>query len=240
MTSTEYAALSRRHADDGDLRMAQLAAWAGDVHVLEDLLWQNGLAQAPDPAAQLAAVGESVAASVEELAETLAPGVWLTAREVVEAAREAMVTTFDESVHGLLADRFVDLAQLDEHRADTSVDRASRTSERLGGRTAADLAAELRTAAGDCATMAGLLEAGGEPEAAVRLSGQADAAAFEAHLVSAAIRAGDDALVTVDLRWDLVADDESTPASRRDRFARILGSAERDELLGTFEPAHVP
>ncbi|MCW2773505.1 MAG: hypothetical protein JWN91_1831, partial [Nocardioides sp.] len=64
MTSDQYAELSRRHAADGDLRMAQLAAWAGDVHVLEDLLWQNGLAQAPDPAAELAAVGESVAASV--------------------------------------------------------------------------------------------------------------------------------------------------------------------------------
>jgi hypothetical protein len=240
MTSAEYAALSRRHADDGNLRMAQLAAWAADVHVLEDLLWQNGLAQAPDPAAELAAVGESVAASVDELAGSLPPGVRFTAREVVEAAREAMVTTFDESVHGLLADRFGDLAQLDEHRAGTTVDRATHTSARLEGRAAAELAAELRTAAGDCATMAGLLEAAGEPEAAVRLSGQADAAAFEAHLVSAAIRAGDEALVTVDLRWDLVADDDSAPAAWRDRFAGVLGSAERDALLGTFEPAHAP
>jgi hypothetical protein len=240
MTSEQYAELSRRHAGDGNLRMAQLAAWAGDVHVLEDLLWQNGLAQAPDPAGELAAVGESVAASVEELARALEPGAWFTAREVVEAAREAMVTTFDESVHGLLADRFGDLGQLDEHRASTPVDRAAQTSARLGGRAAAELAAELRTAAGDCATMAGLLEAAGEAEAAVRLTAQADAAAFEAHLVSAAIRAGDDALVTVDLRWDLVADDDSAPASRRDRFAGVLGSAERDVLLGAFEPVHVP
>ena len=88
--------------------------------------------------------------------------------------------------------------------------------------------------------MAGLLEAGGEPEAAVRLSGQADAAAFEAHLLTAAIRAGDDALVTVDLRWDLVGDDGSAPAVRRDRFAGVLGSAERDALLGTFDPVRTP
>jgi hypothetical protein len=240
MTSDQYAELSRRHAGDGNLRMAQLAAWAGDVHVLEDLLWQNGLAQAPDPAAELAAVGESVAASVEELAHTLPAGVSLTARQVVEAAREAMVTTFDASVHGLLTDRFSELGQLDDPHEDITSDRASRTAARLDGRAADVLAAELRTAAGDCATMAGLLEAGGEPEAAQRLTGQADAAAFEAHLVSAAIRAGDDALVTVDLRWDLVADDDSAPASRRDRFAQVLGSAERDALLGTFDPVHVP
>ena len=240
MTSADYAALSRRHADDGDLRMAQLAAWAGDVHVLEDLLWQNGLAQAPDPAAELAAVGASVAASVEELARTLPADAELTAREVVEAAREAMVTTFDESVHGLLADRFADLDQLDEHPGPGSADRTSRTSALLDGRAAADLAAELRTAAGDCATMAGLLEADGEPESAVRLSGQADAAAFEAHLLTAAIRAGDDALVTVDLRWDLVGDDGSAPTARRDRFAGVLGSAERDALLGTFDPVRTP
>ena len=37
-TAADYTALSRRYAADGDARMAQLAAWAGDVHVLEQLL----------------------------------------------------------------------------------------------------------------------------------------------------------------------------------------------------------
>lgn len=240
MISAEYSALSRRYLHQGDLRMAQLAAWAGDVHVLEDLLLQSGLAQAPDPGAELVAVGESVAASVEDLVATLPAGP-LTSRAVLEAAREAMVATFDASVHTLLRDRFDDLAALDEQLG-TEVVPASSSTLRVAGRSADELAAELRTAAGDCATMAVLLSAAGEPEAAARLSRQAETAAFEGYLVSAATRAGDHALASVDFRWDLVAEDESAPVprSRRDRFADVVGSAERDALLATFEPVDAP
>jgi hypothetical protein len=234
--STEYADLSHAQAARGDLRLAQLAAWAGDVHVLEELLWESGLGDAPDAAAELATVGESVAAAVEDLAHAL-PGAPLTARAVVEAAREALVTTFDESVHGLLADRFAELSVLDDAHPRPGTDRGSRVASRLDGRTAAGLEAELRVAAGDCATMAGLLAGSGEPEAAGRLSRQADAAAFEAYLVGAAIRAGDEALVTVDLRWELAA--EVAPGTdRRDRFASVVGSAERDRLHQVLEPVY--
>lgn len=250
MTSAEYSALSRRYLHDGDLRMAQLAAWAGDVHVLEDLLWQNGLDRAPDAVAELAAVGESVAASLEDLAANLTAAnltaANLTARSVVEAARGAMLAAFDESVHSLLTDRFDDLGQLDEHvDATTSptspASPASPEVHRGAGYSAHELAAELRTAAGDCATMAVLLDAAGEPEAAERLDRQAEVAAFEGYLVSAAMLAGDHALATVELRWDLVADDEATPAprSRRQRFLDVVGSAERDDLLAAFESVDV-
>jgi hypothetical protein len=237
MSAPDYAGLSRRYADRGDVRMAQLAAWAGDVHTLEDLLWENGLGQAPDPGAQLAAVGESVAASVEDLARTL-PDRPLTARAVVEAAREAMVTTFDESVHGLLSDRLGDLAYLDDaHPAPPEAEAAGgRTVDRLDGRTPAELAAELRTAAADCATMATLLGAGGEADAAARLNRQADSAAFEAYLVLAALRAGDTSLATVDLRWDLVG---AEPGSRG-RFTDAVGSAERDALHRELEHIEAP
>ena len=234
MSAPDYEALSRGYAERGDLRMAQLAAWASDVHALEALLWENGLDQAPDPAAQLAAVGDSVAASVEELAGSLPAGP-LTARAVVEAAREAMVATFDESVHGLLADRLGDLEHLD-HTQPGDVRSVVRTADRLDGRSPAELAAELRTAAGDCTTMAALLDGGGEHAAAARLARQADAAAFEADLVLAALRGGDRTLATVDLRWELVADEPSS----RERFVGAVGSAEQDALQLVLEPADAP
>jgi hypothetical protein len=226
-----YAALAQRLVVAGDLRMAQLAAWAGDVHVLEELLWESGLSQAPDPAAELAAVGESVAAAIEDMARAL-PDVPVTARAVVEAAREALVQTFDESVHGLLLDRLGDLAQLDECRPGPGAGRETRVAARLDGRTPEALAAELRTAAGDCATMAGLLDAGGEPAAARRLSVQADAAAFEAYLVTAALAAGDESLATVDLRWELAAG----AGVDRSGLATVLGTVERDALSRALEP----
>ncbi|GAA1156703.1 hypothetical protein [Nocardioides aquiterrae] len=232
MSVTDFTGLSQRYAEAGDLRMAQLAAWAADVHTLEELLWENGLGHAPDPGAQLASIGDSVAASVEELARTLPDGP-VTARALLDAAREAMVTTFDESVHGLLSDRLGDLEHLDH--VEPRDPATGRTAERLDGRTPAELAAELRTAAADCATMATLLGVGGEDQAAARLGRQADAAAFEAYLVLAALRSGDHTLATVDLRWDLVAEQAG-----RERFASAVGSAEHAALHLVLEPVETP
>ena len=230
MTAPEYAALSRRYAADGDARMAQLAAWAGDVHVLEQLLQENGIDQAPDPAAQLAAVGASVASAVEASAAAL-PNRPLTPREVVEVARTAMVSAFDASVHDLLAERLGDLRHLDEVEArETATDGA--TTDRLAGRPADELWSELRTAASDCAMMAHLLAAEGAAQAAARLSRQADAAAYEAYLVLAAMRSGDVSFATVDLRWDLLAD-VTMPA--REDFADAVGTAERGSLEASLE-----
>ncbi len=231
-----YADLSRRYAVAGDLRMALLAAWSSDLHVLEELLWSNGLEQAPDPAAELAAIGANVAASVEAAAAGLADD-GPTARELAETARRALVTTFDPSVHELLTDRFEDLSHLDScPRPERDADPVERTSARLAGLSAEALAAELRTAAADCAAMAEMLLAGGEQDAGHRMARQSDAAAFEAHLVTAAVRAGDDALVTVDLRWDLVAGQDPTA----ERLLEAVGSAEKDALRHTLEPSAAP
>lgn len=234
MTAPDYTALSRRYAADGDVRMAQLAAWAGDVHALEQLLHENGIDQAPDPAAQLAAVGGSVASAVEAAAAAL-PDRPLTPSEVVGIARSALVSAFDASVHDLLAERLGDLRHLDEIAAGDHADdvTAGATADRLRGRPADELLAELRTAADDCAMMAHLLAAEGSAQAAARLSRQADAAAYEAYLVLAAMRSGDLSFATVDLRWDLLAD---TAAPTREDFAEAVGTAERSSLeasLGT-------
>ena len=231
----EYAELSHRHAREGRLRLAQLAAWASDVHLLEALLWQHGLAEAPDPAAALASIGESVAASVEQAAARLPEDARLTAAEVLELARGAMVATFDESVHALLTDGFGTVAHLDECRPQDA-DAEPGAAARLGGRTAPELVDELRTAAADCMTMAELLAADGEAAAAARLARQSDAAAFEAYLVDAAVRSGDDTLATVDLRWSLVADGDRP----HDRFADVVGSAEQEALLGELQPPVAP
>lgn len=244
-TQDRYVQLSHRHAAEGDVRRSQLAAWASDVHVLEALLWQNGLGQAPDPGAQLAAVGESVAVALETLAER--PPATLTARQVVEAAREAMVTTFDESVHGLLTDRFATLDHLDAcEPVVPSESPEARAARRLDGRTPEELAAELRATAADCMAVAELMDVEGETAAAGRLARQADAAAFEAHLVTSALLSGDERLVTVDLRWELASgltvsgDPEGgslpDPLDQRRVLGGLVGSAERDLLDRGLEP----
>ena len=242
-TAERYADLSRRQAGEGDVRRAQLAAWAADVHVLEELLWENGLGEAPDPYEQLAAIGEAVASAIEALAGD-APDD-LSPREVVELARHAMVTTFDASVHELLEQRLSDLAHLEQVQP---LPQAPDARDRLAGRTHDELVSELRTAAADCMAVAQLMAAEGEPEAALRLARQSDDAAFEAHLVNAAVAAGDTALATVDLRWELAraaeadraaqahpSDAEDKLLARRDLLGSLVGSAERPALDAVLE-----
>lgn len=257
-TAERLAVLSHDHAAAGDNRMARLAAWACDVHLLETLLWENGLDEAPDPDAQLAAVGEAVAAAIMDRVPAVTDG--LTSRDVVELARDALLATFDESVHALVEERFAPLDHLHHssehgsgHGSDHGAEHAEPTAlDRLEGRTHEHLVAELRATAADCMVVADLMAAEGSPAGAVRLARQADVAGFEAYLTTAASRAGDDRLVTVDLRWALArslalpeapsadqldpADVGQVVADTRRLLVDLLGSAERTALGGTFEP----
>lgn len=283
--SVGLAELSRLEALAGDDRLARLAAWAHDVHQLESLLWANGLGEAPDPTAELAGLGEAVAAAITARAETITEGA--TSGEVVEAAREALLSTFDESVHALVLDRLLPLAHLDEPDVDPtdldglghlgglderdgatgtpeddtvgsggpSKDRSA--LERLEGRAPEQLVGELLATASDCMVVADLMTQEAVTASAVRLARQADAASFEAYLTAAALRAGDDGLGTVDLRWALAralppvpvpTGTEETRAEAtetvvggavvevRDRLLQLVGYAERAALLATFEP----
>jgi hypothetical protein len=249
--------IAGRYVEDGDVRRAQLACWAADVYVLEELLWENGLAEALDPVAQLAAVGESVATALESLAEGVTGAV--APRAVVEAARYAMVSTFDESVHEVLLEQMPSLDALDAcdpaaaPRGHRSVDHDldhdhDHDTGRLGELSASELVSELRQAAMDCLHVREVMEVEGEVTAADRMTHQADVATFEAYLIAAAIHAGDHRLASVDLRWELArelrpadwadrADERSPFATLRRELIALVGSAEMESLWRAFESA---
>lgn len=248
----DFAALSQRHAARGEARAALLAMWASDVEALQVLLWENGIGQAPDPAAQLAAVGDAVAQSVAVAGDELAG---LTARGVVERCREAMVATFDQSVHDVLAGRFRAADHLDDLPA-PGAGEATAADPRLGGSTAEQLLADLQVTAADCMAVAEVLLAEDDPSGAAEQVRQADLAMFEAYLVAAALGAGDTALGSVGLRW---ARAEQSPAgdvagrpvtdpgalradvlARREQLAEVVGWAESPVLRACFHPVVVP
>ena len=94
---------------------------------------------------------------------------------------------------------------------------------------------------------AALAAAVNEHEAAHRMSGQADAASFEAYLVAAASLAGDHELASAELRWSLAEELTRAPyqpgtsledaiAARRRQLLALRGSAEQGVLEQTFEP----
>jgi len=242
--------LASRYAADGDVRRAQLASWTADVYVLEELLWEHGLAEVPDPVARLAAIGESVADALEALAEGVTGEV--LPRAVVEAARRAMILTFDESVHEVLCEQLPSLDHLAacEPVSMTAPERAHEAPvhQRLGDCSAEELVSELRQVATDCLHVGEVMDVEGELTAADRMSHQADVATFEAYLIAAAVHAGDHQMASADLRWELARDLRPTEGTgdgesqssfatlRRDLIA-LVGSAEMESLWRAFEAA---
>jgi hypothetical protein len=241
-----FTELSRAYAARGEARMAQLAVWSADVQVLQVLLWESGLASAPDPDAQLERVGQAVVAALNDYAN--GPHSTTTARQAVENARAAMVSAFDESVHATLADRFVALDHLDtlQNTIPEGAQRAA-VARRLAGRDLERLVADLQVTAADCMAVAGFMLDEGDQAGALHQAHQSDLASFEAYLLIAAVGVEDHTLATVDLRWDLAAalgsdeaqevgEFEGATAAFRDRLVDAVGPAEEPALRASFEP----
>lgn len=229
--------LSRDHAARGEARPALLAMWAADVAALQQLLWENGIGDAPDPAEHLAAVGDAVAGSVAAVADELGE---VTVRRLAERCREAMVATFDASVHDVLAERLAPLDHLDALPAPAAAASADQAAARLDGRTPQQLVADLRVTASDCRAVAEVMRAEGDVAGEEQQLRQADLATFEAYLVAAAVGAGDATLASVDLRWEL-AERALRPAAgdrhdRHDRLVGVVGWSEAPVLRACFGP----
>lgn len=224
--TADYAALSRGFAASGDVRKAILTQWAADLRVLQSLLWENGLGQAPDPAAGLLAVADALQGSWAQHADHLRGAG--SARDLVDRARTALAAAFDPSVHALLASRLTPIDHLDHvARADSPSGPTYRD-----WRSPAELLRDLRVAGQDAERVARALadEDDGESDDP---RWQAVLAMFEAYLVRSALLGGDDELLTAELRWELaaarVAAGETPADSRRLRSALtdVLGPTER-------------
>jgi hypothetical protein len=244
-----YASLSRDYAEAREPRLALLAMWAADVHVLQLLLLESGIDRAPDPSAQLAGVGEAVNSSLTGVS---LEGV--TPRQLLERSREAMVATFDPSVHAMLVDRFQSLSHLDAVEG-LDVDSPDVARERrLDGRTREQLVADLEATADECVAVAGAMVAGGDLEGALRQMHHADLATFEAFLLRTAMESGDQTLASVDLSWDLAArafaEHSTQPAGDVDFAAMVVawreqlvvfgGWAQAARMRASFLPVRVP
>jgi hypothetical protein len=244
-----YVDLSRTYAAQGEARLALLALWAADVLIVQSLLWESGLGSAPDPDAQLAAVGRAVDSSLRDDSAPVDPSGSVTS--ALQRARTALLSTFDASVHAMLTERFVSPGHLDglSVAGEGAVLDARRS--RLGDRSAQELSEDLRVTAADCMAVSAWMARSGLAADAMAQARMADLASFEAYLVEAAVAVGDTSLATVDLRWDIataaVENIIDLPAGLSDSVQHLreillgaVGPAEGDALRATFEPVRVP
>lgn len=259
-----WVARSRDRARAGDVRGAVLAQCAADVKTLQLLLWEHGLADVPDPTAQLwevaRAVDDGVTARVDAQVATEPPATGSTAAEstaggpvsaaaLVQAVRDGMASAFDPSVRALLTVQLPDTGHLDLL---ADVDVAPRPPPyRAVDRPPADLVAQLMTLACDARAVARELDRAGEAVTASAQEHLADLATFEAFLVHAAAAVGDTRLVTVGARWELAdtlltdsglgdgAPDLAPPVLRR-RLCELVGATEEEELRTWFRLTGAP
>ena len=245
-------ALSVTYAARDDARLAVAATWLADLDLVHTLLWENGLAQSPDPAADLAAVGEAIAAS-QAAHPVTGPA---TARDVAEGARRGLAAAFDPTLNELLEQRFSTLEHLDALPAPGPQDRAEALARRLEGQHPDTLMASLYTTGTECMAVADVMLVEGDRAGAIRQVQQADLTLFEGYLIAAALGAGDVGLASVDIRWDLVAamededpvwgdvpedaDLEAVVRRRRDRLASAVGWAELPVLEAALLPVPTP
>ncbi len=245
----DYAELSDQYAASGDARRAALAIWASDVRAVQCVLWERGLVASDEPTERL----QGVLQDVETALAGRGQAADVSARGIVEEARRALVTAFEESLHEELIAGFRSLDHLDDTAAPSAGGANLAVQVRLAGRTGEQLVSDLLLAAADCRAVARVMAEVGDVDEAHRQAAAADRAGFEAYLVLASAASGDATLATTELRWDLAAAKSGRSGSEwddapigtvpwsvramRHAMCSVLVPAEEQALLSVFDDA---
>jgi hypothetical protein len=235
---------SHRHASAGDSVGALACALGADVASLQAVLWERLNIASSAPQRRYFQAAESLTAALGTADLPLDSG---SAAEALRAARQAMSEQFDEAISSDVADRWPDLAYLEQLAGPTADDVRSARERRLDGLEPVDFI-ETRRAAADL-TMREAQESRirADVAGAVRSAYQADFLRLESYLVESALAAGDVDLFTVMIRWELVASAFSELSGLPDEFgaavsvirrtfAGALGQGDGPRFLATLAP----
>jgi hypothetical protein len=238
--------VARRRTDEGDAVGALADAWGADVNMLQAVMWERIIAAASAPQRQFFRVAEAIVAGLRSpLGETDPPA---TLGRCIARARERMAVTFDDELAREMSRRWPDIAYLEAVPAVGEEQVAAFVHARLLGLSPTEFVSRRR---GEAA--AGMLEAQthrvrGDTAQAIQAAYQADFTALDAYLVESALAAGDDALLTVTIRWDLAVQAVSELPGLPDDFsgaiaviratiAAGIGEADGRRLVESLVPA---
>jgi len=240
-----FEALSHRFAAAGRVFEAVHAAWAADVFAVQAVMWERVMVASPQPDEAFLDLAGAVSQALGVFAGQ--PVVGGEARDVVLAARKALGSAFDERALSMLAYRYIDLDHLAGLAMPDAAAGARLAAARLGDSPVAEIAEDRRAASGEQAVLALTAAADGRHAEAVEHVWRADWACLEAYLLDCALMVGDQALVTVELRWALVRQEFASLAvlpgvlgeaaqQVRERMIAVLGPVEGERLRERFAP----
>lgn len=240
-----YVALSRTYATAGNAFAAVHAAFAADAQTVQVVMWERVMVASPNPDAKFAEIADTVANALAAYAVSPTPAS--TARQAVEGARAAMLRAFSGAAADMISEYLLPLDHLDTLPFPDPAVGAHTVQTRTGGEHPETVVRTRLRAAHDCMVMAVALNREGRLQEAMAQAWASDWATLEAYLLEAALRVGDYALMTVEMRWLLASqsveqidalptDFNQAVAVVRERMVSSLGSVEGARLDRMFEP----
>lgn len=194
---------SRRRAASGDAVGALATAWGGDIYTAQGILWERILGAAAATHRQLYRASDALFRGLRAEPVGAGAAVDATCADVVRAARARLLAECDDALTEAIAAAWTDVSPLDLLPAPTQSDLTAAVSVRLQGLAPAAFIARRREASRDAMARAQELRVRGESTKALQTAYEGDFLAFEAYLVESAIAAGDLALQSVAVRWEL-------------------------------------
>lgn len=190
---------AQRRAASEETAAAVVLCWGADLAVLQGALVRHLLIDGRAPQRQYVAALDHVAAAVAGAGADAA-----TAGELVRSTRAAFVVGLEDAVATDVNDRLADVTYLDVLAAPTPLEFAALAERRLQGRSIIDFSHERYREAREFLVHAHSEHLGGDDASAIQAAYQGDIRCLEGYLVESAAAVGDERLLTVTTRWELV------------------------------------
>ena len=234
----------RAHAEESDVVSAVSAALGADISTLESLVWERINVAPRAPQRQFYQAGLAMAGALAGLGDHPMPG-GASAADLVRAIRTRLTQSLEASLASDVVERWPAIDCLEALPTPRGVDFASAVDRRLGGLSTEQFVLARRTEARDAHLAAQASRIRGATGAAIASAYEGDFLSLEAYLVESALAAGDTAMITVAVRWDLATHAVSQLAGLPDGFsaavtvirrslAEGLGPADGQRLLATL------
>lgn len=199
--ASAYDKLARDFAASGNSLAAIHAAWAADMHTVQEVVWERLMVASPNPEQQFFSVAHTVSKTLVEYVRT-AEAVE-DARAVVLHARSGLSAAFDMPLRKLVEAKYPNLDYLADLPVPDADALAANASARLDGKSIDEVIEARKQVAADCMSVAASMYQEGRLNDAIQQAYQSDLVMFESYLLESAKAVGDTSLVLVDLRWGL-------------------------------------
>lgn len=236
--ATIYRTLSRRYAAEKNALLAVSSMWAADLSSAEMLTWERVIQSSGHPDQNFFGYATAICASLGQFAVSRA-GYFKNAQDLVDSARKSLNTALDPSMRTLMHDQLAPTNHLRLLPAPTLDDVYESVTGRLQGLTADVFVYVRRTEAEGLLDRSAIFHDGGDVNSALNDLYDAHMLFLEAYLVESALAVGDTGLLTVQLRWDLVAESIKALAELPASFEEAAIAIERTiaESLGPLDAA---